>query len=689
MGTHVNVKCRANARELISRRRLGWIVGLSVAIVLPCLQATPTWAQWSPSGVLLCDYATSCSARSPQIISDGHHGAYVAWSRILQSVNNELDNIYLQHVDWAGRVDSAWPVGGRRVTYVLSTQTVEGLVLDASGGVFVMWTDSRDTPGVNAQAFLSHFTTDGSLSAGWPAEGLKAIPDSIQGLKALAPDGQGGVFVTVVDYRLGGFEGDIYVQHVLADGTIAPGWPVLGKPVVRCAGQQDAFRQTEDGRGGLYFAWGQYLDSTHTTFGTQIQHMLPDGSIAWDSCGRTVAIELGPGAIVPSRAGGAIVDVGMFLPPSYLDDNEYTVGFDSTGTIRPEWAAGPLPVVVAAPGDQFNLDYASDGAGGLFVSWDDQRNYTVSATDHYVQHIADNGAPAPGWPANGVPIVASPIFDDQVGGGGSIMPDGSGGVYVLAERTGNNDPSSGIYAGHVAAGGQIAPGWSPAGETLTLPPFGDGADGAMLCSDDAGGAIAVISDLSILVQHISPDAPVPTEVSLVTADARSDGVSLEWYAGGGLKQAAVEREHGSDGWQELAQVTADGTGTLRYEDHAVVPGERYGYRLAYAANGTVAHTTETWVTVPVGARFGLAGAVTNPSAAGALSLRFSLASWAPAELSLYDLTGRRVWRREVGVLGAGEHTLAVGAEAALAPGLYWARLQQGARNASARVVLVP
>ncbi|HEV2105064.1 MAG TPA: hypothetical protein VGU27_04980, partial [Candidatus Eisenbacteria bacterium] len=109
----------------------------------------------------------------------------------------------------------------------------------------------------------------------------------------------------------------------------------------------------------------------------------------------------------------------------------------------------------------------------------------------------------------------------------------------------------------------------------------------------------------------------------------------------------------------------------------------------YAANGTVAHTAETWVTVPVGARFGLAGAVTNPSAAGALSVRFSLASWAPAELALYDLTGRRVWRREVGALGSGEHTLAVGAEAALAPGLYWARLSQGAQHAGARVVLVP
>ncbi|HEV2105063.1 MAG TPA: hypothetical protein VGU27_04975 [Candidatus Eisenbacteria bacterium] len=588
-----------------------------------------------------------------------------------------MDNIYLQHLDWGGRVSSGWPGVGRRVTSVLSTQTVEGLALDALGGVYVMWTDSRDTPGVNAQAFLSHFSADGSLVPGWPTEGVKAIPDSIQGLKGLAPDDEGGVFVTVVDFRLGGFEGDIYVQHVLADGTIAPGWPALGKPVVRCPGQQDFFVETQDGRGGLFLAWGG-----------SAQHMLADGSIAWDSCGKRFTT-LGPtGALVPSH-GGAIAAVIKLYPPAYLDNDAYTVGFDSTGAIRPEWSGGPLPAVVA-PSDQFNFDYASDGAGGLFVSWDDQRNYAITATDHYVQHILDNGAPAPGWPVNGVPIVASPIFDNQVGGGGSIMPDGSGGVYALAERTGNNDPSSGIYAGHVAASGQVAPGWSPAGETLTLPPFGDGADGAMLCSDGAGGAIAVISDLSILVQHISPDAPVPTQVSLSRVDARSDGVSLEWYAGGGgLAQATVEREHAAEGWVELAQVVADGTGTLRYEDRAVVPGERYGYRLAYAANGTVAHTAETWVTVPLAAHFALAGAVANPSAAGALSLKFSLASWAPAELSLYDLTGRRVWRREVGVLGAGEHTLAVGAETALAPGLYWARLQQAGQTAGARIALVP
>ncbi|HEV2106522.1 MAG TPA: hypothetical protein VGU27_12415, partial [Candidatus Eisenbacteria bacterium] len=542
MGAHVNVYCRAN-----TRRRMGilrpWIAGLPAVIALLCLQAAPSWAQWSPGGVILCNYAASCQGRSPWIIADGHHGAYVAWSRVL-GFSPEVDNIYLQHLTWAGTVNPGWPSAGLQTTQVLTPEGTEGMAPDLEGGVYLLWADGRNGAGVgNGQAFLTRVTANGSIAAGWPAQGLNVVPDSTQGLGALASDGQGGVFVTLVDYRLGGFEGDIYVQHVLADGTIAPGWPALGKPVVRCPGQQAFFSEAPDGHGGLFAAWPT---AAGTSANVQIQHMLADGGIAWDSCGRTIALGMTLGTLVPSRGGGIAVTAVLY-PPTFADNDLYTVGFDSTGAIRPEWAAGPLPAVVA-PSDQFNFDYGSDGAGGLFVSWDDQRNYAIDATDRYVQHIADNGAPAPGWAVNGVPAVASPIFDTQTGFGTTTL-DGSGGVYVLAERTGNNDPSSGIYVGHVAAGGQVAPGWSPAGETLTLPPFGDGADRAMMCSDGAGGAIAVISALSILVQHISPDAPVPTEVSLSRVDARSDGVSLAWYAGGGgLAQATVEREHGSDGW---------------------------------------------------------------------------------------------------------------------------------------------
>jgi hypothetical protein len=115
-------------------------------------------------------------------------------------------------------------------------------------------------------------------------------------------------------------------------------------------------------------------------------------------------------------------------------------------------------------------------------------------------------------------------------------------------------------------------------------------------------------------------------------------------------------------------------------------GTRYGYRLALA--GGAEHTLATWVEVPAGYVFALAGAETNPARAGALRVRFTLAGSEAATLTLYDVGGREVARAEVGALGAGPHTLALSQAQGAAPGLYWLRLRAGSRSATARVVLV-
>jgi hypothetical protein len=53
-----------------------------------------------------------------------------------------------------------------------------------------------------------------------------------------------------------------------------------------------------------------------------------------------------------------------------------------------------------------------------------------------------------------------------------------------------------------------------------------------------------------------------------------------------------------------------------------------------------------------------------------------------------DVTGRRVAEREVGVLGAGRHSVSLAAERRLAPGLYLVRLTQGVNMQVKRVVVL-
>lgn len=83
---------------------------------------------------------------------------------------------------------------------------------------------------------------------------------------------------------------------------------------------------------------------------------------------------------------------------------------------------------------------------------------------------------------------------------------------------------------------------------------------------------------------------------------------------------------------------------------------------------------------------GLKGA--NPSREGDVVIDFELPTRDPASLELFDVRGRRILEREVGSLGPGRHSLALDPGRRLSPGLYFARLRQGAPSREARVTLL-
>jgi tripartite motif-containing protein 71 len=83
--------------------------------------------------------------------------------------------------------------------------------------------------------------------------------------------------------------------------------------------------------------------------------------------------------------------------------------------------------------------------------------------------------------------------------------------------------------------------------------------------------------------------------------------------------------------------------------------------------------------------FALEGAVPNPAAGRALTLRFSLPDALPARLELVNVAGRSTWSREV--RGAGGHTLR--ATEAFAPGIYFVRLTRGGHALVRRAVVLP
>jgi hypothetical protein len=86
------------------------------------------------------------------------------------------------------------------------------------------------------------------------------------------------------------------------------------------------------------------------------------------------------------------------------------------------------------------------------------------------------------------------------------------------------------------------------------------------------------------------------------------------------------------------------------------------------------------------AEFALDAPRPNPAVVPTVS--FALADGSPARLEAFDMSGRRMLVREVGMLGAGRHAVQLTEARGLRPGVYVVRLTQTAGSLSARMVVM-
>jgi hypothetical protein len=191
-----------------------------------------------------------------------------------------------------------------------------------------------------------------------------------------------------------------------------------------------------------------------------------------------------------------------------------------------------------------------------------------------------------------------------------------------------------------------------------------------------------------LSEPVLCDAAVSVQVSLASAVAESDRVTLRWQGvGAGALDAMVERRGESTGWQQLGPALADGPDRLVYQDQSILPGGRYGYRLAYLEHGVQRFTAESWVEVPNAFELALEGFRPNPATSDAV-ISFTLPARGTVRLEVVDIAGRRVFTNDAGDLGPGRHSFPLNTQPALAPGVYVIRLVFGARVLQTRGVVM-
>jgi len=186
--------------------------------------------------------------------------------------------------------------------------------------------------------------------------------------------------------------------------------------------------------------------------------------------------------------------------------------------------------------------------------------------------------------------------------------------------------------------------------------------------------------------NIDEGSSTPVVGALVQASASAGAAQLEWQFPGvfGLV-VRIQRAAADTDWIDVAQAVVDESHRVRFTDTAVQPGVRYGYRLILNVEGMPHAAGETWLQIPLHARFGFDSVGPNPGR-GAVQIEFDLRAGAPGELEFFNAAGRRVARILVPATAGGHQVIRTGSE--LGAGVFFVRLRQGARSDRARFTLV-
>lgn len=598
--------------------------------------------------------------------ADRHHGVPAVKSP--RSVRLLLIVPLVSWSAWATSARADWPATGAPITRVqYDVQYPFTMASDGAGGAYFSWASITD--------IASRLTSEGVPAAGWGDGGLRFGGPTSHNIRNVA-DGAGGCYFVFNSKdcvaHCGADPSQRRVLRLGPDGTPSGSWLAQGVAIADLwgpvgvgggdAGQTDA---VADGKGGLLVGWGQHVWGRRDPVELRVQRMNALGARLWGDSGLVVQ------------------------PPSTV-----------------------FPRVALAP----------DRRGGTIAAWTDERPPFL-----YAQRVTPTGGL--GWDSAGVPLADEPIacLSPPL-----AVPDGSGGaIFAWFGAVGAD---SGIFAVRVNARGHL-----PWRRPLRVMCAASGIDGIQLVPARGGELIVVWRDArepgneTVHAQRISHCGRLEWARGLTVCGARGHkdyvaattddrgGAYVAWgdtRPAGEVYATHLDR-HGRrlrgwdlDGtpicppvaavWQVALANDGEGNAVLAWTDERLQT-TGHPYRVTQATRllpfGPVTRLGDIPGRLPgeraprlagvggVPARFALHGTHPNPGRTGAL-VRFSLPDASRATLALYDLAGRRLWSRDVGVLGAGEQRVRLADGAWLPPGAYFARLTGDSEVATVRVTIL-
>jgi hypothetical protein len=343
-------------------------------------------SNWGPNGLSIV--GATGNQYSPVVVSDGHGGAIIAWQDGRAGAGNY--DIYAQRVDGDGNL--LWTLSGVPVCVAANDQINPAIIADGAGGAYVAWQDYRK--GNEYDLYLQHLTSTGAVSAGWTADGVVACrATNSQYYPALAADGSGGVYMAWQDFRSGS-DNHIYAQHFTSGGSLSTGWTADGIPVCQASYSQYYPVVSDDGSGGAFVAWQDARSGAANH--VYAQHFA-SSSPMWVNDG--IAITSSPnGQFSPQivRDGGTGAFIAWYDARSGTNDI-YLQQVDGRGNLNTGWDREGLAACVAPNSQQYPTIVAS-GGGSAILSWQDLRSGSQATAAIYAQQAQGTATAGVGLP---------------------------------------------------------------------------------------------------------------------------------------------------------------------------------------------------------------------------------------------------------------------------------------------------
>lgn len=351
----------------------------AIVALLAFLQASGAAAEWSPEPLTVRPLTSPI--RPIEACSDGGGGAFVAWQ---EESSYGVGVLRVQHVVASGALHPAWPEEGVTVCAAAAARTILTLIADDLGGVHVIWLEGSSVK-------AARVTSTGTLADGWSPCGTDLATSPFA---SAISDGANGFYLTWIGSRAGP---DPYVPKILRmgpDGEQA-GWS--GGPRDVHAGDPEVSydlwpRLAPAIGGGVYVAWVSWHADTNSTAGVRLMRIGAEGepALGW------------PPTAVP---------LGVF-----------------------NWSLMMREAPAAPPR---LIDVASDGRGGAFVvsgrpvEADPYYYYPGLFADVRLQRIAFTGAPAAGWPGDGMVVTGDQTWPyGHADEAFEVRADGQQGAFV-------------------------------------------------------------------------------------------------------------------------------------------------------------------------------------------------------------------------------------------------------------------